>query len=174
MRITSEEITLRRLQYEDLEYMLEMKTDDQIMQYTSYGAAQPVDQIERDLKKNVAETLDHHQLGVWGAEIKETKDFLGWFMLNTQRYDVPEVGYMIRKKYWGQGLTTKTVKVLVEYGLKSLGEKRICAVTSPKNVASIRVLEKAGFSFIKTIDVEEKGSAVKLKYFEINSQDRQD
>eukprot|EP01018_Ginkgo_biloba_P031032 Gb_00317 [translate_table: standard] len=57
-----------------------------------------------------------------------------------------ELGYVIATKYWGKGFTTQAVKLVLS---KVFGEmkdlERVEGLVDPENVASQRVLEKAGF-----------------------------
>ncbi len=55
-----------------------------------------------------------------------------------------ELGYVLAKKYWGQGITTEAVKLALEKGFDDLSIVRIEAFVDPKNKASVRVLEKSG------------------------------
>ena len=171
--ITSGEIVFRRLTSSDLDVMIEMKTDDQMMRYTSFGRAQSVEDIKKNLNKCIDDESKDHPLGVWGTELKSSGDFLGWFMLKKERHPFAELGYMIRKKYWGKGLTTKSVQLLLDYGF-SINLQKICAVTDPENKASIRVLEKTGFLFVEDREVQEKDKKVILKYFEVSKLGKQD
>ena len=57
-----------------------------------------------------------------------------------------EIGYWLGRKYWGNGFCTEAVVAVVEYGFEDLGLHRIFAQHISRNVASARVLEKAGFS----------------------------
>lgn len=57
-----------------------------------------------------------------------------------------EMGYAISRKYWKMGVTTQAVITALKIALKELkGITRIEALVLPENVASVRVLEKAGF-----------------------------
>jgi [ribosomal protein S5]-alanine N-acetyltransferase len=56
-----------------------------------------------------------------------------------------ELGYWIGEPYWGKGIATKAVSLLVEYGFGHLGLERIYSGVFQTNKASQRVLEKAGF-----------------------------
>lgn len=55
-----------------------------------------------------------------------------------------EFGYWIGKPYWGNGYATEAVKKLIHYGFNNLGLHRIYATPFGSNIASQRVLEKAG------------------------------
>jgi len=56
-----------------------------------------------------------------------------------------EIGYWLAEKYWGQGIMTKAVKLVTEFGFKKLKLKRIYAYVFSWNKPSMGVLEKAGY-----------------------------
>jgi len=56
-----------------------------------------------------------------------------------------EIGYWLGEDFWGKGIATETVKLLVKYGFEELELIRIFAGVFEHNLGSMRVLEKAGF-----------------------------
>ena len=56
-----------------------------------------------------------------------------------------EMGYWLAEPYWGRGLTTRAVIAAADWAFGNYGVVRIFAITFSHNVASMRVLEKAGF-----------------------------
>jgi len=56
-----------------------------------------------------------------------------------------EIGYWIGEPLWGKGIGTKAVKLMVTYAFENFDISRIFASTFQDNIASHRVLEKAGF-----------------------------
>jgi ribosomal-protein-alanine N-acetyltransferase len=57
-----------------------------------------------------------------------------------------EVGYRLLHEAWGQGFATEVARELVRYGFEEVGLDRIIGLTHPDNVASQRVLMKAGLA----------------------------
>lgn len=57
-----------------------------------------------------------------------------------------ELGYWIGEPYWGKGIATKAVKLIVGYGFGELGLTRIFSSVFDHNKASQKVLEKNGFT----------------------------
>lgn len=55
------------------------------------------------------------------------------------------LGYALDKVHNNKGYTTEAVKLIVDYAFRHLHLHRIEAGVMPHNIASIRVLEKAGF-----------------------------
>jgi RimJ/RimL family protein N-acetyltransferase len=58
-----------------------------------------------------------------------------------------DIGYVLRRDRWGEGLATETARLLLGFGFDQLGMHRIWATSHPENVASARVLEKIGMSY---------------------------
>jgi len=56
-----------------------------------------------------------------------------------------ELGYWLAQPYWGQGIMTRAVVRMVDYGFKTFDIDRIFARPFGTNIASQKVLEKAGF-----------------------------
>jgi RimJ/RimL family protein N-acetyltransferase len=57
----------------------------------------------------------------------------------------PLIGYWLGERYWGKGIMTKAVRLMVNYGFANLNIVRLQAGILSNNPASMRVLEKAGF-----------------------------
>lgn len=56
-----------------------------------------------------------------------------------------EVGYVVARSYWSYGIASAALLQVLELGFKDLDISRIEAYVDPKNIASIKVLEKCGF-----------------------------
>jgi len=69
------------------------------------------------------------------------------FTLGTdvERYSA-EVGYWIGEAFWGKGICTDALKAATRYALVAYPLNRIFAVPFGENLASMRVLEKAGYA----------------------------
>lgn len=57
------------------------------------------------------------------------------------------LGYFLDQEHNGKGFATEAVSLCVKYALTQIGLHRIQAGVMPRNVPSIRVLEKAGFRY---------------------------
>ncbi|QCR31297.1 GNAT family N-acetyltransferase [Lysinibacillus sp. SGAir0095] len=55
-----------------------------------------------------------------------------------------EIGYVVHPDYWGLGYATEVAKILIEFGFKQLNLHRISATCDPRNLGSVKVLEKVG------------------------------
>lgn len=55
------------------------------------------------------------------------------------------LGYWVGKPHWGKGIATAATKTLVRFGFETLKLERVSAFVFEGNLASERVLVKAGF-----------------------------
>jgi len=86
---------------------------------------------------------------LWAVELKETGDFMGFIGLNYIDWEshftpTVEVGWRLGSQYWGKGYATEGAHASLAYGFNRGRLKEIVAFTVPKNVRSIRVMEKIG------------------------------
>jgi ribosomal-protein-alanine N-acetyltransferase len=63
---------------------------------------------------------------------------------DVERYSA-EVGYWLGEDCWGRGIVTEALGLFTEYAFTELGLLRLFALPFADNIASIRVLEKAGY-----------------------------
>jgi len=62
-----------------------------------------------------------------------------------------EVAYGLLLEFWNKGLATEFVEAVVGIGLSELKLSGLVCVTKPDNLASRRVMEKAGFEFERKV-----------------------
>lgn len=58
--------------------------------------------------------------------------------------DAADVGYVIARAEWGKGYATEALKAVIEDGLAQPEITRVVGVCDVENIASARVMEKAG------------------------------
>jgi [ribosomal protein S5]-alanine N-acetyltransferase len=56
-----------------------------------------------------------------------------------------ELGYWLGQDYWARGIATQAIIAVTAWAFETLGLQRIFALPLADNLASCRVLEKAGF-----------------------------
>jgi len=68
-----------------------------------------------------------------------------------------EVGYWLGEAYWGRGIATDALIAVTKHAVERYGLTRVFALPFAWNVASCRVLEKAGY----TLEARLRKSAIK-------------
>ncbi|HEX7995218.1 MAG TPA: GNAT family N-acetyltransferase [Streptosporangiaceae bacterium] len=64
--------------------------------------------------------------------------------------DVAELGYRLLPEVWGLGFATEGARALIGHGFTELDLARVVATTMTVNLASRRVLQKAGLCLVRT------------------------
>jgi RimJ/RimL family protein N-acetyltransferase len=67
-----------------------------------------------------------------------------------ERYSA-EVGYWLGEACWGRGIATEALVLFTRHAFSGLGLLRLFALPLADNVASVRVLEKAGYGVEGTL-----------------------
>ncbi len=57
----------------------------------------------------------------------------------------PEIGFILVRDHWGQGLASEAVTALIAHAFETRGLDEVVADVDPNNAASIALLEKLGF-----------------------------
>jgi RimJ/RimL family protein N-acetyltransferase len=151
-------MVLRRFNEADVDNLVELDGDPDVMRYINGGKPTPREEIENDILPAFLSYYDRFAgYGFWAALLKSNGEFLGWFHLRPPKDgdpDAPELGYRLRKAAWGRGYGTEGSVALIRKAFAELGALRVFATTMVVNVASRRVMEKAGLRYVRTFHQE--------------------
>lgn len=146
MIFATERLLARRFRPEDLAAFVAMRNDPEVARYQSWDGYG-----EEDGRRFIA-ALAPRQPGEPGwfqfaLEEKDTGRFVGDCGLNIDAKDkrLAQTGYTLARAFWNRGLATEAVRGLADFAFARFGLHRITASVDPRNAASCRVLEKAGF-----------------------------
>jgi RimJ/RimL family protein N-acetyltransferase len=153
--LETDRLLLRRFTESDVDNLVELDSDPDVMRFINGGRPTSRDEVQTDI---LPAFLGYYErstgYGFWAAIEKSTGDFVGWFHFRPSpdggRPDEPELGYRLRKSVWGKGYATEVSRALIRKGFTELGIRRVYAETMAVNVASRRVMEKAGLRFART------------------------
>lgn len=146
--LETERLILRRFTEDDADTLYELDSDPDVMRYLSGGKPTPCEVIEAEILPRFTRYDDRFPgFGFWAAVGKASGDFLGWFSFrSTEEAGARQasLGFRLRKAAWGQGYATEGTRALLRLGFTELGVQRVVATTYEDNLASRRVMEKAG------------------------------
>ena len=153
-------LKLRLLNKNDRDLIFKLRSDLCVIQHTGINQYTNIDEADAYIKKIEKEMEDFSCL-MWSIYNLSTNSPIGtlcfWnFSIDKKR---AEIGYYLLPKYWGQGYALEAIRAVIPFGFSQCGFNSIFAYPSEKNVASCRVLEKAGFKIIeKNICENEEGN----------------
>lgn len=96
------------------------------------------------------ESLLARGIDAWEGDVRflfmialKNNDLIGKIELRIEGHRV-ELGYVMNKAYQGNGYMTETVRAIIHWAFQQPSIYRVYATTSVDNIASQRVMEKAG------------------------------
>jgi RimJ/RimL family protein N-acetyltransferase len=87
--------------------------------------------------------------GIWAVELQESGRLIGRAGLvhhddwTASPHDA-EVGWVVVRDLWGQGLASEAGAAALAFGFETMAMKRIISIAHRDNIASHRVMEKLG------------------------------
>ena len=148
-RLLTPRLALSPLRPNDAAELHELWTTPGVRRFLWDDEVIPAGQTEAVLERSCA-LFAERGLGLWGAWLCDASSrpslagFCGYWFFR----DPPELEllYGVAEPFWGRGLATELANAMVRYAWDTLGFPIIHASTDVANVASTRVLEKAGFT----------------------------
>ncbi|MGI2329533.1 GNAT family N-acetyltransferase [Planococcus sp. YIM B11945] len=86
-----------------------------------------------------------YSLGIFEHETNRLIGHISMYSIKRLPFLSGLVGYSMDEAQIGKGIATEAVQLVVAFGFEQLRLHRIEAYVSPRNMGSIRVLQKAGF-----------------------------
>lgn len=136
-----------RLRPEDVSLVRRFHTDPDVMEFL--GGVRSAEATDAYMERNLAH-WDRDGHGIYILRERGTGDLVGLGCLRTLQLDGAdeiEIGYMLFKEYWGQGHATEIATACLRLGFDVLSAESLIAITSPDNIGSQRVMERAGMRF---------------------------
>ncbi|WP_315907129.1 GNAT family N-acetyltransferase [Priestia koreensis] len=154
--LTSERMGFREMKSSDLPNLMTIFSDPIAMTYYQDT------KTEQEALQWIQWTKQNYQVfqtGLWVVEDKQAGNFIGLCGLIPHKIDGQveiEIGYLLKRSYWNQGLATEAAGACLKYGFDVLKFNRIVSLISPDNAPSIRVAQKIGMVREKMVIEHEK------------------
>ena len=169
--IETDRLILRPFRHGDQQAMFDSWTsDEQVAKWCRWYAHRDISDTEALLEMYLNEAENSFPYR-WAITIKGEDKPVGCIDVVDMDEDKSfcEIGYVISRRLWGQGLMTETVKAVMEE-LFRCGFEKVTAACKTDNTGSRRVMEKSGMTFVKEGVYQEKfGSdkTIPVLYYEI-------
>lgn len=151
--LETQRLALRRFTADDVDNLYRLDGDPEVMRFLNGGVPTPREVIQTRILPGFIRSYEQFPgFGVWAAIEKTTGDFLGWLSLRPPEGGSPDnvtLGYRLRRAAWGKGYATEGARALIRKGFTELGVRRVYATTYEYNLASRRVMEKAGMTLVR-------------------------
>jgi ribosomal-protein-alanine N-acetyltransferase len=145
--IITERLLLKKVTPHELKHIFEKYSRDEAKEF--FGFTSDDEYTSEKRKSDIGYTSYNRSILQFLFVDKETQKTIGrgafhnWFFLHHRS----ELGYLISDVNFRQkGLMNEALKAIMDYGFTKMNLHRIEAFTGTDNIASIRLLEKNGFT----------------------------
>jgi len=145
--LSTDRLLLREMIVADAPGILRLRSNEEVMKYINRPLTRTLEDAQAWIGV-VVSTLQKAEGITWCIALKEMPSesvgSIGLWRIEKENYRA-EIGYMLEPSLQGKGIMYEAIQKVVEYGFAQMGLHSIEGQLDPRNIASSRVLEKAGF-----------------------------
>jgi [ribosomal protein S5]-alanine N-acetyltransferase len=154
--LQTDRLFLRHYTEADAQFLFDMESEPDVLRYIGRKPLADLDAYREKIRATFLPYYDKPGgFGPWAIIEKASEEYVGHCSMRSGTdsniatemgfgSDDCEMGYGLRKPSWGKGYATEIVQALVRRAFGELGANVVVACVTIDNVASVRVLEKAG------------------------------
>jgi RimJ/RimL family protein N-acetyltransferase len=138
------DVKIRKWDEADLNNLVKYANNWNVAKWLTNGFPHPYTQ--EDGKAYLSTIANDNPMKVFAIEVNgEAVGSIGIFPQADIHEKNAEMGYWLAEEYWGQGIMTKAIQEIVEYGFQTFDIVRIFARPFSTNLKSQRKIKKTGF-----------------------------
>lgn len=144
--LTGRRILLRRLEPRDARALFELYADPEVMRYWNHAPWHCIEQASTAITEAHRDYLTGASLHC-AIEHRTSGVLIGscaLYAIDTQ-HRCASLGYLLSRRYWGQGYMSEATRVLLDCGFSDLQLNRVEADVNRCNAGSRTALERLGF-----------------------------
>lgn len=147
--LKTDRLFLRKLSLSDVEeYYDKIEKNKEVSKFMLWNPHKDINET-RELVSEWVKMYNDIGFYKWAITLKDTEEFIGIIQLLrfNENDNSCEVSYMVGEEYWNKGYTTEALKSVFEFGFKKIKLDSIIADHYSENIASGKVMLKAGMKY---------------------------
>ena len=155
MILETTRLRLRAAETGDAAFILELLNAPGFVQGIGDRGVRTLDDARAYIETRIVSSYRDHGFGMWVVTPKADPAPVGLAGL-VRREVLPhvDVGYAFLERAWGQGYAQEAAAAVLAHARGVLGLETVAAIVNPDNLASRRVLEKIGLTFVDIRQLE--------------------
>ncbi len=144
--LKGQRVKIRWLKDADLPALFKIFSDSEVTRYWSSPPLQHRDDAEK-LLDDIRSLFQSRTLFQWGVVRVEDDAVIGTCTLARldATHGIAEVGFALARDRWGRGYMKEALPLMIDFAFSRLELRRLEADVDPRNIASLRLLERFGF-----------------------------
>ena len=150
IRLLGNQCTLRTFLESDAKSLSELLTNNKYFWSTFEPLHRDEYYTEETQYKKIMEGIQllntnrEFSFGIYDKYSQQLIGHISLYAIKRLPYSSGFIGYSMDKNFVGRGIATEAVNLVLEFAFQTINLHRVEAYVTPKNDASVRVLEKAG------------------------------
>ncbi len=155
-------LRLRRLVLDDAPFVLELVNQPSWLAYIGDKQVHSLDDARGYLAAGPLASYAQHGFGLYAVERAHDDAPIGLCgLLRREHLEDVDIGFALLDRYGGHGYAFEAAAAVVEHA-HAIGLDRLVAIVAPGNARSIRLLEKLGLAFERTITPPGQSAPLRL------------
>ena len=149
----TERLVIREIEESDAAFMNALLNSPGFLKYIGDRGVRSDEDARRFISERYRKSYADNGYGLYAVLLKDNLVPVG--MCGFVRRDTlpgPDLGFAFLPEHEGKGYGQESSIAVLRYGREELGFERVLAITTLDNRASIRLLEKLGFTLEKKMD----------------------
>lgn len=145
-------LTLREIGPGDAEFIRELMNEPSFIRHIGDRGLGSEEDARRFILEKMIPSYGKFGYGLYLVCSRDVGTPLGICgLVRREGLDGPDIGFAFLERFWGRGYAFEAARAVLGHARKALGLGRILGVTSRTNPGSIRLLEKLGLAFSRTV-----------------------
>lgn len=162
-RLETPRLRLRRLTTDDADFIVVLLNQPAFLRFIGdKGVRSPADAC-RYIQDGPLQSYRRFGFGLYLVELSEGATPIGICgLLKRDALPDPDLGFALLERFWSGGYAFEAASRILHEARATLGLRRIVAITTRDNAASMRLLGKLGFSFERLARLDPAGPELSL------------
>jgi [ribosomal protein S5]-alanine N-acetyltransferase len=165
--LETDRLVLRHMNEGDAGFILQLLNEPSFIQNIGDRNVRSLDDARAYIVNGAMASYARHGFGLYIVTCRTTGESMGMCgLIKRETLEDVDIGYAFLPKFWSKGFAVEAALAVKQFARQVIGLERIVAITDPRNLSSIRVLEKIGMKFEKMVLLEE--GDIELKLFSLD------
>ena len=161
--LDTERLRLREFTINDSKFIIELVNSPGWLEFIGDRNIKTEEQAKTYLENGPIKSYKENGFGLSMVETKSDKTPIGMCgIIKRGNLENPDIGFAFLPEFTGKGFAFEIANATMMFAKDFLKLPVILAITVPENIKSIKLLEKLGLKFSKTIKLQNGGEEVML------------
>jgi RimJ/RimL family protein N-acetyltransferase len=159
--LETERLLLRGITVDDAPFILTLLNEPSFLRYIGDKQVRTLEDARQYILNGPVASYERHGFGLLLVELRESHTPIGMCgLLKRDELPDPDIGFALLPDFWSKGFAFEAAAAVLQEARERL--RRILAITSLDNGASINLLERLGFRFERVTKLSEQGEQLRL------------